>query len=134
MENAPDVDFVFSLVGEPERTTVGLPADLSEAAFPLMCGASSVFTLDTFSPCVDLQPRQGSEAVSDPHGFAWTRRKNGEVIIEHDGRRAAVLRGRKAEDFVDDVAVGNEQEVMARATGNYKHGNERESRNHPRNR
>jgi hypothetical protein len=72
--------------------------------------------------------------VNDPFGFSWTRRKNGDVIIEHRGRRAAVLRGRKAEDFVDDVAVGNDHDVMARATGNYKRGNERESRNHPRNR
>ena len=72
--------------------------------------------------------------MSDPFGFSWTRRKNGDVIIEHHGRRAAVLRGLKAEDFVDDVAVGNDQDVMARATGNYKRGNERESRNHPRNR
>ena len=72
--------------------------------------------------------------MGDPHGFSWTRRKNGEIIIEHHGRRAGVLRGRKADDFVDDVAAGDEQEAMARVTGNYKHGNERESRNHPRNR
>jgi hypothetical protein len=100
-----------------------------------ICGASSIFALGTFSTCVDPQPQAGrTEAVSDPFGFSWTRRKNGDVVIEHHGRRAAVLRGRKAEDFVDDVAVGNDQDVMARATGNYKRGNERESRNHPRNR
>ncbi|MFN3256770.1 MAG: hypothetical protein ACE37B_13850 [Ilumatobacter sp.] len=28
-----------------------------------------------------------------PDGFSWTRRKNGEVVIDHRGRRAAVLRG-----------------------------------------
>jgi len=100
-----------------------------------ICGASSMFALGTFSTCVDPQPQVGrSEAECDPFGFSWTRRKNGDVIIERHGRRAAVLRGRKAEDFVDDVAVGNDQDVMARATGNYKRGNERESRNHPRNR
>jgi hypothetical protein len=44
------------------------------------------------------------------------------------------LRGRKAEDLVDDVAAGSDQDVMARSTGNYERGNERESRNHPRNR
>lgn len=72
--------------------------------------------------------------MGDPNGFSWTRRKNGEIIIEHHGRRAAVLRGRKADDFLDDVSLGDDQELMARTTGNYKHGNERESRNHPRNR
>ncbi len=72
--------------------------------------------------------------MGDPNGFSWTRRKSGEVVIEHHGRRAAVLRGRRAEDFLDDVTLGDDQEVMARATGNYKRGNERVSRNHPRNR
>ena len=56
----------------------------------------------------------------------------GEVIIEHHGRRAAVLRGRTAEEFLDDVSLGDEQELMARTTGNYKRGNERDSWNHPR--
>ncbi len=72
--------------------------------------------------------------MGDPNGFSWTRRKSGEIIIEHHGRQAAVLRGRPAEDFLYDVGLGDEQEVMARTTGNYKRGNERESRNHPRNR
>ncbi len=31
------------------------------------------------------------------------------------------------------TAVGDPQEVMARLTGNYKRGNERTARNHPRN-
>jgi hypothetical protein len=91
--------------------------------------------LATFWTCLDLRPTTArSAAVADPAGFSWTRRKNGEVIIEHHGRRAAVLRGRKAQDFVDEVSVGHDQDVMARATGNYKRGNERESRNHPRHR
>ncbi|MGB0112544.1 MAG: hypothetical protein WBP59_04945 [Ilumatobacteraceae bacterium] len=72
--------------------------------------------------------------MGEPNGFSWTRRKGGEVIIEHHGRKAATLRGRAAEDFLDDVSLGNEQEIMARATGNYKRGNERTSRDHPRNR
>lgn len=69
-----------------------------------------------------------------PTGFTWAQRKNGEIVIEHHGRRAAVLRGRKADDFLDDVRLGDEQELMARLTGNYRRGNERQSRNHPRNR
>jgi len=72
--------------------------------------------------------------MADPSGFTWMQRKNGDVVIEHHGRRAAVLRGRKADDFLADVDSGDEQELMARLTGNYKHGNERASRNHPRNR
>ena len=72
--------------------------------------------------------------MGDPAGFSWTRRKNGEVIVEHHGVRAAVLRGRRADDFLENVGSGNEQELMARVTGNYKRGNERQARDHPRNR
>ncbi len=72
--------------------------------------------------------------MGEPSGFSWTRRKSGDVVIEHRGRRAAILRGRKAEDFLDDVGGGDDQELLARVTGHYKHGNEREGRNHPRNR
>lgn len=69
----------------------------------------------------------------DAYGFAWACRKNGDVVITQHGRLATVLRGARAEGFMDDVATGNEQELMARLTGNYKRGNERQARNHPRN-
>ncbi|WP_067431839.1 hypothetical protein [Nocardioides jensenii] len=69
-----------------------------------------------------------------PEGFDYTVRKDGTVAITHDGRPAGVLRGRRAADFLDDVEDGDDQELMARLTGNYKHGNERTARSHPRNR
>ena len=69
-----------------------------------------------------------------PTGFAWTERKNGDVVISHHGKVATILRGRKAERFREDVAGDGDQELMARLTGNYKRGNERQARNHPRNR
>lgn len=68
-----------------------------------------------------------------PEGFEYTVRGD-EVVITHHGSRAAVLRGRRAADFVDDVESGDAQELMARVTGNYRRGNERTARNHPRNR
>jgi hypothetical protein len=45
-----------------------------------------------------------------------------------------MLRGDVAERFLEDVEQGDPQQVMARATGNYKRGNERLARKHPRNR
>ena len=69
-----------------------------------------------------------------PSGFEWNRRKNGEVVITHHGRVATVLRGRPAAAFVAEVADSDPQELMARLTGNYKRGNERAARRHPRNR
>lgn len=68
-----------------------------------------------------------------PEGFAWQRRKNGDVVISHHGAVATVLRGNKASDFVADAEAGDDQAVMARVTGNYKRGNERQAKNHPRN-
>lgn len=68
-----------------------------------------------------------------PEGFDYTER-GGEVRITHHGRPATVLRGARAAEFLDDVESGDPQELMARVTGNYKHGNERTARNHPRNR
>ena len=76
--------------------------------------------------------------MAAPNGFEWTERKNGDVVITHHGRQATILRGRKAADFLDDVVGGSsgaqDQELMARVTGNYKRGNEREAQRHPRNR
>ena len=71
--------------------------------------------------------------MSDPEGFSYSRRKNGDVVINHRGRVASVLRGRTATDFLEDAQSGDEQALMARLTGNYKRGNERNAANHPRN-
>lgn len=46
-------------------------------------------------------------------------------MITHHGRQAAVLRGARAERFLRQIEIGDDQEVMARATGNCKRGNER---------
>ena len=63
--------------------------------------------------------------MAKPTAFSYMRRKSGEIVIFHDGRQAAVLRGRAAERFAGKVVAGDDQELMARATGNYKRGNER---------
>jgi hypothetical protein len=67
-------------------------------------------------------------------GFAYVVRKNGDVVITHHGRPAGTLRAEAAIDFLAEVQAGDPQGVMARATGNYKHGNERQARQHLRNR
>jgi hypothetical protein len=55
------------------------------------------------------------------------------VHVTHHGRPAAVLRNEKARRFLQDVEAGDPQQVMARVTGNYKRGNERVAKRHPRN-
>lgn len=69
-----------------------------------------------------------------PNGFTYATRGDGSVVITHHGRHASTLRGSRAAEFLAEVDGGDDQEVMARWTGNYRHGNERQARNHPRNR
>ncbi len=45
----------------------------------------------------------------------------------------ATLRGTRAAEFLDEVGGGDERLVMARWTGNYRRGNERTAKQHPRN-
>ncbi len=66
-------------------------------------------------------------------GFEYRVRKDGEVVIHHHGHQATVLRGKAAVRFLADLERKDPQEVMARATGNYRRGNERRSGAHPRN-
>ena len=68
-----------------------------------------------------------------PEGFTHRLRKNGDVELLHHGRTAGVLRGTAAARFLVDVDNDDPQELMARLTGNYKHGNERTAKQHPRN-
>jgi len=63
--------------------------------------------------------------VGTPEGFTYVERSNGEVVISHNGRVSAVLRGRKAAKFLVRITETDPQELMARLTGNYKRGNER---------
>lgn len=66
-------------------------------------------------------------------GFTYEVLGNGDVRISHHGRTASTLRGHRAARFLADVERGDPQELMARLTGNYKRGNERLGRGHPRN-
>ena len=71
--------------------------------------------------------------MGSPSGFRFTARGDA-VVITHHGKEAVTLRGRAAARFLDDVESEDPQHVMARATGNYRRGNERIAREHPRNR
>ena len=70
-------------------------------------------------------------------GFTFRRRNRDEVQILHRGRVATTLRHEAAADFLGEMARMNHDEAqqrMARATGNFKRGNERLAATHPRNR
>jgi hypothetical protein len=67
------------------------------------------------------------------HGFEYDVRADGSVVISPHGRKATVLRGARAAEFLSD-AEANPRDAMARWTGNCKRGNERATKQDPRNR
>lgn len=74
---------------------------------------------------------------ADDLGFTFARSKSGDVKIFHHVRLATTLRGAKAARFLEDMQdldLSAQQQEMARLTGNYKRGNERQAKAHPRNR
>ena len=66
-------------------------------------------------------------------GFRYVERGDGTEVITHHGRVAGTLRGGRAAQFLAEVG-DDPQLAMARWTGNYRRGNERTARLHPRNR
>jgi hypothetical protein len=75
--------------------------------------------------------------MSGDLGFTFRMTKNGEVFVHRRGKLATTLRGEAAADFLADIDGADDdeqQQIMARITGNYRRGNERLPKNHPRNR
>jgi len=66
-------------------------------------------------------------------GFEYRIAADGTITVLHHGRVAATLRGAVAGRFLAEIERGDPQLVMARITGNYRRGNERAARQHPRN-
>lgn len=71
--------------------------------------------------------------MPSPAGFAYTSSADGSVTIRHHVRTAATLRGARATVFLAEVETSDNQLNMARWTGNYRRGNERTAKLHPRN-
>ena len=75
---------------------------------------------------------------NDDHlGFSFRTTKGGDVTILRNGGEVTVLRGDSAKGFLAEMREASlleQQQLMARITGNYKRGNERLAASHPRNR
>ncbi|MGH2547968.1 MAG: hypothetical protein ACRDHN_01140 [Thermomicrobiales bacterium] len=64
----------------------------------------------------------------DAEVFTYRAVKNGTVFIAWNGRTVTTLSGKEAERFLAKVSGLTDRDVqlvMAKATGNFKHGNER---------
>jgi len=63
--------------------------------------------------------------------FSFTATKAGKVLITHHGKQAIILQGRAAQKFIttiESMTPAQAQLLMARATGQYKFGNERDGK------
>ncbi len=60
--------------------------------------------------------------------FDWRVTKDGQVLVSRAGRVVTTVRGEAASRLVGKLSRAGEdetQQLLARATGNYKRGNER---------
>ena len=68
----------------------------------------------------------------DEEVFTYRATKDKKVFIYWNGRQVKVLNSENALTFIDEIseAEGKEaQLIMAKATGNFKHGNEKQAKN-----
>lgn len=80
-----------------------------------------------------MSPPQASDP-SDPlaaRPFSYVRRKDGTIVVRYHDAPITLLRGRAAERFsgrLEGLDEAGAQQLMARVTGNFKHGNERDGK------
>ena len=66
--------------------------------------------------------------VLDEEVFTYRATKDGKVFISCEGRQVTTLSGKKAADFIAKISNAEDKEaqlLMAKATGNFKRGNEK---------
>ncbi len=69
--------------------------------------------------------------------FTYTTRKDGSIVVSHEGRSVMVVTGAEATRLARKLADASVEEVqmaLAKITSNFKRGNERIAANHLRNR
>ena len=67
--------------------------------------------------------------ASEP--FSYVARADGSIVIRYHAAPVTILRGKSADRFTARVSTAHAaaaQQLMARATGNFKRGNERKGR------
>lgn len=64
----------------------------------------------------------------DEEVFSYRTTKDNKVFISWHGKQVMILKGKQAADFLSKIAGLEHKQaqlVMAKITGNFKHGNER---------
>lgn len=65
--------------------------------------------------------------------FDYQVTKDGKIMISYNGKQVKIMKGKDAEKLIEKLEVADEFEVqleLARITGNFKRGNERQMRHH----
>lgn len=81
---------------------------------------------------INMIKHMNETAAHDDLEFRYMVAKSGAVLISRNKKQVTTLRGKSAAKFLKKIAKLNfaeEQQLMARATGNYKRGNERQAKN-----
>ena len=69
--------------------------------------------------------------VLDDEVFSYRITKDNKVFISWYEKQVAILNGRKAAGFIKSIEIADGKDaqlIMAKATGHFKHGNERMSK------
>ncbi len=72
--------------------------------------------------------RSGSSRRLSEDPFAYRTTKDGRILIDRGGRTVTTVAGRAAEALAAKLRSADTegvQQLLARATGDYRHGNER---------
>ena len=72
-----------------------------------------------------------NRGILDDEVFAYRVTKDRKVFITWYGKQVTTLSGQKAEVFISDIANADGKDaqlIMAKATGHFKHGNEKMSK------
>ena len=72
------------------------------------------------------RPSGDDALAADP--FGWRTTPDGKVFVSRGGRQIVVVAGARGAKLAAQLAVADEaaaQQLLARATGHYRHGNER---------
>lgn len=77
-----------------------------------------------------------NELVSN-QTFSWKKVKDNKLFIYFNGKEVMILKGQKSQKLLEELFDSNEEEeqyLLARITGNFKRGNEKQAKSNLKNR
>jgi len=75
-----------------------------------------------------MQENIDNRGVLEDNIFSYRISKDNRVFVFWHGKQVKILKGAVALSFIEDIKASDEKEaqlIMAKATGNFKRGNER---------